>query len=601
MRLTLFILSALWAFTSAAQTANTSKMFRFKAGDGLGIMTMQLPNEQMSTITLFVRDGITYDSDSLSGVSYLLNSIIAEKCRMAIAGSKYTLNSNTNFSSEHGIDATFYKFVVPNDKVQACMKLIQDSITRSTISEPELLLAKMRAEAKFNADKETNTYKYNEAVTHKLFAYDFYKRWPYGNAAKYVNIDTANMNAYHRKYYTNGNMLLTIAGPLDKDKVSEIVRNTAGKFNPSPYDPESITKVIDFKPMINSTRLVVNSNNNNTEFRIYYQLPGIQKNPRMSYCAFLLHEMLNDSYNYIHAKGRKLGMRGMNAQYLPENFSSVFVITVQVNADSSMFKVLNFVTGEIARIDKMLLTESSLNAAKIQFATNYDKGTKTTDYIHFAAKYTTVGNDEYYIMLKDSVMNVTERQMKSFLEEYFTEVPTVTALSISEELRKSLNTDSVFTDVDSDVDSLVFTYRTNIHDIEGQDNFTKLNRLVQWLTVNPDLTVQVNGYSDKSEYNKANDDSVIAFIDSLPEFKKVKKDIVEKKAMRLEMMRAMKIIKYLYEHGIPADRLKGSSMSLSSTNKQEALNNMKCDLIIEKNKKTISLYQYHYGKEKPKE
>lgn len=601
MRYTMFILSALWALTTTAQTSNTGKLMRLKTGDGLRIVTVQLPSEQMSTVTLFVRYGVTYDSDSLSGISYLLNNILAEKCRLGLAGGKYGINTNTAFTTEHGIDVSYYQFIVPNDKVAAAMKLILDSISKSEIGTQELIMAKIRAESKLAADKENNAYKYNEAVTRKLFAYDFYKRWPYGNPARYVNIDTAHINAYHRKYYTNANALLSIAGSLNADKIAEAVKSSTGGWNPSPYDPESITKIIDFKPMINSTRMVVNSDNNNTEFNIYYQLPGIIKNPRMSYCAFLVTEMLNDNYNYIHAKGKKLGMRDMNAQYLHENFSSVFVVTVKVNADSSMFTVLDFVTKELARIDKMLLNESSLNAGKVQFANSYDGWSKSTQGIYNTIKYTTTGNDEYWTTLRDSVMKITEKQMRPFIEEFFVQAATVTTLSINEDVRKSQNIDSVFTNIDRDVDSIVFNFRTNVHDLEGPENSAKLNRLVQWLKINPDLTVQVNGYSDKSEYNKATDDSIIAFIDSLPDFRKVKQDIIVKKALRLEMMRAIKIVRYLYEHGISADRLRGSSMSLSSTNRQEALANMKCDLTIEKHKLRLSLYEYHYGKPKPTE
>ena len=64
------------------------------------------------------------------------------------------------------------------------------------------------------------------------------------------------------------------------------------------------------------------------------------------------------------------------------------------------------------------------------------------------------------------------------------------------------------------------------------------------------------------------------------------------------MMRAMKIIKYLYDHGIAMERLKGTSMPFSSKTDEEAIENMKVTLTIDKLRKAVSLYEYHYGKGK---
>jgi hypothetical protein len=113
--------------------------------------------------------------------------------------------------------------------------------------------------------------------------------------------------------------------------------------------------------------------------------------------------------------------------------------------------------------------------------------------------------------------------------------------------------------------------------------------------------VQINGFSDEHEYNKTTDeDSIMQFIDSMPTFHKVNSDIIQhKRTIRPEMARAAKIVKYLYEHGIVAERLCGTAMMFKSANKQEAIDNMKCTVTLQKERKSPSLYEYHYGKKKP--
>ena len=72
--------------------------------------------------------------------------------------------------------------------------------------------------------------------------------------------------------------------------------------------------------------------------------------------------------------------------------------------------------------------------------------------------------------------------------------------------------------------------------------------------------------------------------------------MVKMGALRPEMMRAMKIIKYLYDHGVSMERLKGTSMPFSSDNDTEAQENMKVTVTLDKIRRAPSLYEYHYGK-----
>ncbi len=74
----------------------------------------------------------------------------------------------------------------------------------------------------------------------------------------------------------------------------------------------------------------------------------------------------------------------------------------------------------------------------------------------------------------------------------------------------------------------MFTYRQNVTDIEGEQNQTQLRNLLHWLQLNPDIYIQVNGWADEGEYNKTYDDSILAFIDSIPTYQKTNPDAVRK-------------------------------------------------------------------------
>jgi hypothetical protein len=85
----------------------------------------------------------------------------------------------------------------------------------------------------------------------------------------------------------------------------------------------------------------------------------------------------------------------------------------------------------------------------------------------------------------------------------------------------------------------------------------------------------------------------------MPSFSRVTSEIIKKKrTIRPELARAAKIVRYLYDHGISAERLDGTAMMYKSENKQDAADNMKCTLTLNKLRKSPSLYEYHYGKKK---
>ena len=223
---------------------------------------------------------------------------------------------------------------------------------------------------------------------------------------------------------------------------------------------------------------------------------------------------------------------------------------------------------------------------------------KTKEYPSSVIKAWAFDNESYFPELLDSVSAVGVRTLRNFAVDYFTQSPHVTGLRINRTDRQELKIDSLFPEVDQSVKKYDFKYRPNITNLEGEDNLTMQQNLLQWLLINNDVSVQVNGFSDEHEYNRAYDDSILRFIDSIPTFQKSIPDIVKKKYLKPATMRAMKIVKYLYDHGIAPDRLSGTSMMYKSANKQEEADNRKCTLTLNIYLKSPSIFEYHYGKKK---
>jgi hypothetical protein len=212
------------------------------------------------------------------------------------------------------------------------------------------------------------------------------------------------------------------------------------------------------------------------------------------------------------------------------------------------------VVSEMQRIDKVLINESMMNAGKVIFRKEFEAIKKTQDYPDWVARFWPYNDDNFFTSLADSIMNIKLKELQKFTHEYVNEGARVSALLISPEDRVALKVDSQFVDLNDSIMNYTFNYKPNVTELEGSENLSKQFKLLQWLKINPDIHIQVNGFSDKSEFNKVSDDSVLVFIDSISTFRKAMPDIIKKRNMRPETMRAMRIVKYLYENGIDAEQ-----------------------------------------------
>jgi hypothetical protein len=250
---------------------------------------------------------------------------------------------------------------------------------------------------------------------------------------------------------------------------------------------------------------------------------------------------------------------------------------------------------EMNRLGNTLMNESMVNAGKLIFKKQYEALKQTSSYVDNLIRFWPYKEATYFLELPDSVLDITPKEMRRFAGEYLSENAHVTGLIINPTDRNTLQIDSAFTVVTDSVRNYVFSYRPNITDLEGKENFAKFYKLAQWLKANPDVNVLVNGFADKSEYNKAFSDTIMKFIDSIPTFRKTMPDLIKKGYLRPETMRSLKILKMLNDYGIPLHRLAGTSMVVNAGNTKNELENMKCTLVLTKMRKVISAKEYHYG------
>lgn len=591
-----FLLTAVFfSFNIYAQTETSvsGNLLYQKLGNGMNSILMGMPGSDKVELTFYIRAGSAYENDSVNGIARVVDNIIAQKITNRLSGPQ-GIPGTTLFSystAEH----TVYKLVTTTSSVVPCLMLLRDSMFGAKISQGEVTRAVNTALQQLEDAKPSPDFNFTDKMLKGLYKQDHIKLEPAGNTNSLKNIDLLHVKSFFVRYYVPNNSILTGTGACSNTALATQIESTFGGLLKGEFNPENVTKYFGIRPVAFTTQFIVEDTTSTPEFTMAWQFPGTSANIRQSYCAHLLTTMLNDKNNFIQIKAGKLGCKKFEASYEANNFTGILRIKLQPSKQN-LIATYKMVSAEFDRLDKTLVNETMMDVGKLKFKAWYEELKKTKDFSEEIARHWEYNDEAYFPTLEDSIMKVSEGRMRTFVVDFFNQSAHITGLKINKSDRQSLNVDSSFTDLDENVSKYVIKYRQNITDVDPGDNELMVQNMLQWLKINEDVSVQVNGFSDEKEYNRATNDTLLQFIDSIPTFQKAKKDVIKKGYLRPEMMRALKIVKYFYDHGISAERLSGTSMVFKSNNKQEAQDNMKCTFTLNKYRKSPSLYEYHYGK-----
>jgi predicted Zn-dependent peptidase len=580
------------------ETTNQDNLYYLKLANGANAVLMPLPTADKTEITLSVVAGSSFENDTMNGVAYVVQRILAAKISDYLKSNISSLNpSNTSFTASTTNERTWFKLTLSPDKISEALRLLIDNVLDTVVSEQEVrgAIDSILKETEI-ADQNPRAV-FQHLLLKSVFRADVERIEPRGVPEELHKIDLDAVLGFLKKYYVPNNIILLGTGNFP---VVSFIQQFEDQFKPlirSPFDPELITKIPRFRPMLYNTEFIVEDSLSAPEFQICWQFPGSSSNQQISFSAYLLETILNDKNNFIQVKAAKMGCKKLEAHYEANIYSGIFRIIIQPDT-GQVYATYKFVMKELLRLERTLVNESMMNAGKLQFARAYEWEKRTKAYPEKIVAHWAYKDESYYRIVKDSIMDIKEKKFRQFVIEYLNLGPHVSGLLISKAERQRLQLDTVFTDLNDSVKDYVFKYLQNVTDLEGTENLVMQRNLLQWLLTNKDINIQVNGFADKREFNKVRDKSLTQFFDSIPTFSRVSSEIIRTGTLRPETMRALKIVRYLYENGIEAERLSGTSMTFSSETDEEAIANAKCTVTLDKMHETRPLREYYFGKRK---
>lgn len=585
------IVLTVMALGVSAQTApDTYKVI--KGNNGQSYLLAQASMGNILYTDAYFRIGTAYELDSVSGISLMIAKVIDTRIKAAIKG-RNILYSSTVSATQIG-----FHFEASQADLDYVLTLLHDKVMVTTFDQEGVDAVKAETRADLDSIRHSEAGRTEMAIKTHLWGKDYKKLDAYGDKVTYAQISLAQFTSFHDKFFLPLNNMVVVTGTFDETEVLSKLQKTFDDFRSKEFNPELINRVIEFKPIINTVQLISRAQGL-VQATVSYQGPGARQDRSATYCAYMLSALINDKNGRISKAMNTGGIKDLTASFDCNNFQGTLTITATVT-DSNYNLAFSRMDTMIEGFKKKdYFTPEELQATTKMVRDEFNNLRKHTHaYMTQVAKYRFSNDENYFPGLADSIQSVTVASMQQYVNDYFVGRAGVKCLYADTGALAAAPAGQRYYALDESIKEVKFTYPQNVADIDTVTGTSDLERLIQWLRINPDIHVQINGFSDKSEYTKSYDTTIIRFIRNTPTFRKAMPDAIKVNYLRLEMMRAMKIAKAVYEAGIAEDRITGTSMTFTSDSDERAALNRKCTVTLEKIQPRMSLYEYHFGKKK---
>ncbi|HET9942943.1 MAG TPA: pitrilysin family protein [Terriglobia bacterium] len=229
-------------FVSREDEGQTTKVV---LKNGLTVIVREEYAVPLTSITTLVKAGYFDEEDRLAGISHVVEHMLfkgtPKRPGGEIARQTRALGGSLNGYTDY--DRTVYSTVVPAANAFAALEIQADALLNPSLDpeelkrEVEVVLQENNRQLDSPAALATGKLYETAFVEHRI------KRW-IGTADGLRALTPEDVTGYHRKYYQPSNIILTIVGAADREKVLEaVVKLYAGATNapverdPSPVEP----------------------------------------------------------------------------------------------------------------------------------------------------------------------------------------------------------------------------------------------------------------------------------------------------------------------------------------------------------------------------
>jgi predicted Zn-dependent peptidase len=376
-----------------------------------------------------------------------------------------------------------------------------------------------------------------------------------------------NIVSFKKTFYCPQNALLIIHGKVNRHELYKLLNNLLLNWKECAYTSVHLFPVGFIRTAGFNAQLVnFHTDTALISLSLLQAGPTTFNNRKEALCGLLFQSLINNNNSVNKFLKDSLKVLKTTFDYEIHKYAAVSKLTFHFNTDQCN-KMLNAYTRLSYLTDSLLYPEKDIEMAKKHCIAQHLRFADSKAYITKLAQYYSTASIDYFGKLADSLNALTVKDITNFTRKYIVNNNFVAILNISPDQYHASGIDTIFTTTAAHPSAYELFFEKNTNRFIGNAD-SVLNSMVQWLKINPDLILKINGVATTDELLSVRDPEMVRFYRKCPQFKIMPESLIPTKNIRLDVYRSMTVIKKLHERGIPLQRLTGTGKVIRPENAQ---------------------------------
>ncbi len=201
--------------------------------NGLRVITVPMPNLESVSITLWVGVGSRFEEDGKAGVSHFLEHVVSKgskkyKTARAISLATDSIGAETNAGTSH--EWTDFYIKSQAGQVRRSFDLLADMVLNPLLRENDIEREKGVILEEISMHKDNPMERIGDIFTNLTFAGSSLGRDIIGSVDTVKGILKNDFEKYRDIHYKAKNMILTVAGKIDEEKILKLANKYFGNL-----------------------------------------------------------------------------------------------------------------------------------------------------------------------------------------------------------------------------------------------------------------------------------------------------------------------------------------------------------------------------------
>jgi len=427
-------LSAVTAAPSAAQRATLDRIMHVGTlGNGMQVIVVENHSIPIATAEIVFRAGAMTQDEEDQGVPHLFEHMLFRSYRgdMGEPFAVDAANAQAAYNGGTSDEDVMYYMTLPSSHTDDALDILARLVRDPQFENSDFQRERFVVMDEFQSDASNPQFHLNREASIRLWGNGYARKNAIGDKERLLAVTMPQLRTIFDRYYVPNNAALIVTGDVSAQKVFEMARNHFGGWPRRP-DPFATHPVAAMPALDSSRAVVITAHVTTTTVEVDWQGPSVPDDPRGTYAADVLADIVNDPHSAFHARLVDSGLFQAAALGYTTR-SHVGPITFYgVTTPDKLASALTALTSEFDYMDSpdYFAPATIAAAAKRHAVASVFQLEDAHDLALAMGETWASGGVDYFVNFSDNILATTATDLHAYVERYILHKPFVIAVLV---------------------------------------------------------------------------------------------------------------------------------------------------------------------------